>query len=35
VLDAEGPDADDQDERGFELGLNRILDGLAANLPAP
>jgi AcrR family transcriptional regulator len=33
VLDAEGPHADDQDERGFELGLDRILDGLAANLP--
>jgi AcrR family transcriptional regulator len=34
VLDAEGPHAEDQDERGFELGLSRILDGLAANLPA-
>jgi AcrR family transcriptional regulator len=31
VLDAEGPHADD--ERNFELGLDRILDGLAANLP--
>jgi AcrR family transcriptional regulator len=33
-VDAEGPHAEDQDERGFELGLSRILDGLAANLPA-
>ena len=33
VLYAEGPHADDQDERSFELGLDRILDGLAANLP--
>jgi AcrR family transcriptional regulator len=33
VLDAEGPHADDQEERSFELGLDRILDGLAANLP--
>ena len=33
VLHAEGPHADDQDERGFELGLNRIVDGLSANLP--
>jgi AcrR family transcriptional regulator len=34
VLDAEGPHADNQDERGFELGLDRILDGLSGNLPA-
>ena len=33
VLDAEGPHADDQEERGFELGLDRILDGLSASLP--
>jgi hypothetical protein len=33
VLHAEAPHADDQDERGFELGLDCILDGLAANLP--
>ena len=33
VLDAESPHADNQDERGFERGLDRILDGLSANLP--
>jgi AcrR family transcriptional regulator len=33
VLDAESPHADPRDERGFELGLERILDGLSANLP--
>jgi AcrR family transcriptional regulator len=33
VLDAEGPHADTRDERSFELGLDRILDGLSANLP--
>ena len=33
VLEAEGPHASDQEERGFELGLDRILDGLSANLP--
>jgi AcrR family transcriptional regulator len=31
VLDAETPHSDDR-ERGFELGLERILDGIAANL---
>jgi Tetracyclin repressor-like, C-terminal domain len=33
VLDAESPHDDPRDERGFELGLERILDGLSANLP--
>ena len=33
VLHAEGPHTDDQEERGLELGLDRILDGLSANLP--
>jgi AcrR family transcriptional regulator len=33
VLDAEAPHADDRDERGFELGLERVLDGLSAGLP--
>lgn len=33
VLEAESPHADSQDERGFERGLDRILDGLSANLP--
>lgn len=32
VLDAEGPHADNGDERGFALGLERILDGLSAAL---
>lgn len=32
VLDAETPHADDADEQGFALGLERILDGIAANL---
>jgi AcrR family transcriptional regulator len=35
VLHAEAPHADVEDERSFELGLGRILDGLAANLPRP
>ena len=33
VLDAEVPHADPGDEPGFALGLERILDGLSANLP--
>jgi Tetracyclin repressor-like, C-terminal domain len=33
VLHAESPHPDNHDERGFELGLDRILDGLSANLP--
>lgn len=35
VFDAETPHADDSDERGFVLGLERVLDGIAANLPSP
>lgn len=35
ILDAEIPHAADREERGFALGLERVLDGLAANLPRP
>ena len=35
ILDAAGPHAPDRDERAFTLGLDRVLDGLAASLHAP
>ncbi|RJQ79005.1 TetR/AcrR family transcriptional regulator [Pseudonocardiaceae bacterium YIM PH 21723] len=33
IIEAETPHAADRQERGFEAGLNRVLDGLAAHLP--
>jgi len=35
ILDAELPHAADRAERGFELGLERLLDGWEASLPVP
>ncbi|GII28017.1 TetR family transcriptional regulator [Planotetraspora mira] len=34
IIEAETPHAADRQDRGFEAGLERILDGLAAHLPA-
>jgi AcrR family transcriptional regulator len=35
IIEAEIPHAADRQDRGFEAGLERVLDGLAAHLPPP
>jgi len=34
IIEAETPHAADRQDRAFEAGLERVLDGLAAHLPA-
>jgi hypothetical protein len=33
IIEAETPHAADRQDRAFEAGLRRVLDGLAAHLP--